>query len=95
LIYSKRGSSCGKPITGNKLISYTVAYLTIPLLIINNRDVIDFPVVFLIALLLSSLRKNKREIRSIKNGIFFILFVWNKPKFIEVIPILDSNYYEN
>jgi hypothetical protein len=32
----------------SKLISYTVAYLTIPLLIINNnRDVIDFPVVFL------------------------------------------------
>jgi hypothetical protein len=61
LIYSKRGSSCGNPIT-EKQISYTVAYLAIPLLIINNNgDVIDFPRRFLMTSVLSFTRENKRK----------------------------------
>jgi hypothetical protein len=64
----------------SKLISYTVAYLTIPLLIINNNgDIIDFPRRFLMTSVLSFTREKQKEIRSIINGIFFILFVlWNK-----------------
>jgi hypothetical protein len=45
-----------------KQISYTVAYLAIPLLIINNNgDVIDFPVVFLMTSVLSFTKGNKEH----------------------------------
>jgi hypothetical protein len=42
--------------------SYTVAYLTIPLLIINNnRDIIDFPRRFLMTSVLSFTREKAKR----------------------------------
>jgi uncharacterized membrane protein (DUF485 family) len=59
LIYKKEVLPVAIRLLRSKLISYTVAYLAIPLLINNNGDVIDFPVVLMTSVLSFYKRKTK------------------------------------